>query len=76
MLHLYFTKRREGVVARALCTAWRPTIRRKRIGLLTSSFALAHRNPWAPGSSLCLYSKFPASCGDARALHEVHPLAQ
>jgi hypothetical protein len=24
MLHLYFTKRAEGVVASSLCTAWRP----------------------------------------------------
>ncbi len=46
-----------GVVARSLGTAWRPTIRRKRIGLLTSSFALAHSNPWAPGSSIVLVLK-------------------
>ena len=29
MLHLYFTMHQEGVVARSLCTVWRPAIRRK-----------------------------------------------
>ena len=34
------------------------------------------KTPWAPASALCCYPKPPASRGDARALHEVSPLAQ
>jgi hypothetical protein len=67
MLHLYFIKRGERVVARSVCTAWRPASGGEKYGLDTSSFAVAHSYPRAPGCSLCLYLKAPASL--ARGTH-------
>jgi hypothetical protein len=75
MLHLYFTKRGEGVVARSLCTAWRPATCTKWESSAHSAF-VAHSNPRAPGSALGLCLTSPASRCDLGTLLEAGLLAQ